>query len=378
MNKRNPNELRRKKRYGRCRICQNFRRLTKEHIPPESAFNDRGYFEYYVAKTDEAQRVMWETRDVNNKGIFLFTLCERCNSKTGNLYGTDYLKFVQAFAADATPDHAQNKIEVTLKNLFPLRVVKQAVSMVLSTSEATSFSRGYEAIRNPFIDPNVSIPAGFGSNPPASLDFKTIYDELREFVLDKDATELPKGVRLYAYAVANEGAALRTGVAVQGRLKTQQVRWLAVVGLWPIHWVILFHGDDLDDELLDLTDWSNKKFKRRETKTVTIPCHWVVGKYPLDFRSPSEYDRDHFIVMMQFEGFVPHEAPNREERFRNAISFARVRGKWTREGYLMTAFQSGTYFEAYGRWGWLEGFSHDQARDAVKQMIASVETQNES
>src|SRR6185369_17458669 len=114
MHKRNPDELRRKKRFGRCRICQKFGRLTKEHVPPETAFNDRGYLEYYVAKTDEAQRVIWETRDVNNKGIVLFTLCEKCNNKTGKLYGADYLNFVQAFSAEATPDHARSKIEVTV------------------------------------------------------------------------------------------------------------------------------------------------------------------------------------------------------------------------------------------------------------------------
>lgn len=40
----------------------------------------------------------------------------------------------------------------------------------------------------------------------------------------------------------------------------------------------------------------------------------------------------------------------------------------------MTTFKSGTYFEVYGRWGWLEGYDHDQARDSIKQMLASVDT----
>jgi hypothetical protein len=377
MRKRNPDDILRKKRFGRCRICQNFGKLTKEHVPPASAFNDQSYLQYYVSKIDEAQRVVWASREVNQRGIYLFTLCEKCNNKTGLLYGTDYLKFVQAFTTEATPANAGKKIQITVDDIFPLRVVKQVMSMVLSTSEATSFRRDYEAFRNPFPVPNASVPAGFGSNP-ASLDLTTIYDELRKFVLNRDATGLPKDVRLYAYAVASEGSAIRTGVAIQGKLNKQKVRWMAVVGLWPVHWVILFHGDDLNDELLELTDWANKTFKRKETTTLTIPCYWVVGKYPLDFRSPQEFEMDHFIGMMRWEGFVPDESANREERFRSAVRFARVKGKWTKEGYLMTDFQSGTYFEAYGRWGWLEGFSHDQARDAVNQMLASVEKGNES
>ena len=63
---------------------------------------------------------------------------------------------------------------------------------------------------------------------------------------------------------------------------------------------------------------------------------------------------DHFIGMMRWEGFAPDETSKREERFRNAVRFARARGKWTKEGYLMTDFQSGTYFEAHGRWAWLD------------------------
>lgn len=378
MKRRNPDELLKKKRYGRCRICQKFGKLTKEHVPPASAFNDRGYLQYYVSKIDEAQRVVWASREVNQRGIYLFTLCERCNNTTGGLYGADYMKFVRAFIAKAIPANGGANVDVTVNDFFPLRVIKQVVSMILSTSEATSFRRDYEAFRHPFIDPNASIPAGFGSSP-TSLDLTAIYEQLRSFVLDRDAPGMPKGVRLYAYAVANEGSAIRTGVAIQGKLNTQEVRWLAVVGLWPIHWVLLFHGNDLDIELLDLTDWSNKNFKTKETSTTfSIPCHWVVGKYPLDFRSPSEFHMDHFIGLMRWEGFVPDDASNREERFEKAISFARVRGKWTKEGYLMTEFPSGTYYEAEGRRGWLEGYNLDQARNEVKRMLASIEGKDKS
>jgi len=374
MNRRNPDELLKKKRYGRCRICQKFGRLTKEHVPPASAFNDRSYLQYYVSKIDEAQRLVWASREIHERGIYLFTLCERCNNTTGGLYGADYMKFVQAFTAKAIPAHAGSNIDVTVSDLFPLRIVKQVVSMVLSTSEATSFRRGYEPIRHPFTDPTGSIPAGFGTKPP-SLDFTTIYDELRTFVLDRDAIGLPKGVKLYAYAVANEGTAIRTGVGIQGKLSTQEIRWLAVVGLWPIHWVLLFHGDDLDNELVNLTDWSNKKFKTKETITLDVPCYWVLGKYPLDFRSPEEHERDRFMDAMRFEGFVPDASVNGEQELRDAIRFARVRGKWTREGYLMTAFRSGTYFEAYGHSGWLDGLDHEQARSFVKHLL-SVSTEN--
>jgi hypothetical protein len=366
MESRNAQKTLRKKRYGRCRICHRFGRLTKEHVPPQSAFNDRGYLEYYVDKFNEAERIKWETRDVNSKGIYLFTLCENCNNRTGRLYGTEYGKFVQAFTAVASPEHARTLVTVEIESLFPLRVVKQAISMMLSTSEPTSFG-GYELMASPFIDPAL-IPPEFDFRRVTSSHLRDIYEELRKFVLNKEAKGLPSDVRLYAYAVANEGSALRTGIGIQARLKTQKVHWVAVVGLWPIHWVLQLHGDDLGDELLDLTDWANASFKTKRSEIIRIPCHWHVGRYPLDFRSQEEFRQDHFVNLMRLEGFVPYSDRD-QELFGDAVSFARRKGKWTREGYLMTEFRSGTYFEVYGQRGWLEGLDRDKARGFVTDML---------
>jgi hypothetical protein len=337
-------------------------------VPPESAFNDRSYLEYYVSKSGEAERIRWEARDVDSKGIYLFTLCKQCNTRTGTLYGSDYLKFVQAFSCVATPENARRIVETTVENFFPIRVIKQAISMILSTSEARSFN-GYERFASPFISAEVVLPPAFSARATDVERLREIYRALGGFVLDKDARGLPKGVRLYAYAVANEGTAIRTGIGIQARLSTQQVYWVVVVGLWPIHWVLLLDGDPLDDECADLTAWAELSFKAKRTERVQIPCQWSVGKYPLDFRSPDEFKRDRFIGLMRFEGFHAAESTNDEQVFREAVSFARVRGKWTREGYLMTEFRSGTYYEAYGNFGWCEGLNRNQAREVVKAQL---------
>src|SRR5438045_8102052 len=97
-------QIKRKRRYGRCRICKRFRRLTKEHVPPESAFNDKEYFQYYADQVKEAEKLKWKVKDVNSKGIYLFTLCEECNRKTGTLYGTQYVDFIRTFSDVAIPD----------------------------------------------------------------------------------------------------------------------------------------------------------------------------------------------------------------------------------------------------------------------------------
>jgi hypothetical protein len=359
----------RKKRYGRCRICQKFGRLTKEHVPPKNAFNDRSYLEYYVNKSNEAERVKWEMRDVESNGIYLFTLCEKCNNHTGRLYGTDYGKFVQAFTSVATPEHAGSVVQADVNSFFPLRVIKQAISMMLSTSEATSFN-GYERFASPFLAADTAIPPGFTVRPADVIRLRGIYDELRKFVLDKQIIGLPQGVRLGAYAVANEGAALRTGIGLKARLSINTAHWVVVVGLWPIHWVLLLQGDPLvEEEVADFTDWAGLSFKTKKNQTVRMPCQWSAGKYPLDFRSPKDLQRDHFINTMRLEGFCPSVVAHNEEMFKSALNFARTLGKRTKEGYLISQFKSGTYCEIKGQFGWFEGIERDQALAFVKSQV---------
>src|SRR5207253_10559730 len=101
---------------------------------------------------------------------------------------------------------------VEIKNLFPARVVKQAVSMVLSTSNPDSF-RHHEGVSNPFTKKQAKPVSKEAFGPLPDFDkLRKIYDELRTFVRKRDTKGLPEGVRLYAFAIANSGSGVRTGI----------------------------------------------------------------------------------------------------------------------------------------------------------------------
>jgi hypothetical protein len=360
-----------KKRYGRCRICQKFGRLTREHVPPASAFNDRSYLQYYSEQVSEAERLQWRTREVNASGIYVFTLCERCNNKTGRAYGGAYVEFVREFSSVATPTNADTDVEIDFKNLFPARVAKQAVSMFLSTSGPVSFN-GYKRFWNPLLDTTPpATPEDLFNNLPDPNRLRDVYDQLRSFVRKRDVRGLPPGVRLYAYAVANSGSGVQTGIMAAGRRSTNKYFWLIVVGLWPVHWVLVLDGEP-DEKFLDVTDWANMGYKDRRSEKIQIPCRWTVGKFPLDFRSPKKFMRDGFTSRMRVEGLVLEPGIDEEQRFEEAISFARRRAKWTREGYLIAEFKTGVYFEAEGRRGWRDNMTRDQTQAYLRELFASV------
>ena len=128
-----------RKPFGKCAICGKIDYLTAEHIPPQKAFN---YNKIFVATsiTDE-DIVKKEISDSNTKihqsGFKLFTLCESCNKNTGSWYGRAYKEFVNQFTPILTkyngkPNHI---FRGGLVNIYPLRVIKQILSMFCSVNE---------------------------------------------------------------------------------------------------------------------------------------------------------------------------------------------------------------------------------------------------
>jgi hypothetical protein len=371
-----------KKRYSRCRICQKFRQLTKEHVPPAIAFNKGPYREYYVDQVNRAELLQWTSKEVNANGIWVFSLCETCNRKTGNAYAHGYGAFVQSFTDVATPDNANKDVEIEIKNLFPARVVKQVVSMVLSTSNPDSF-RGHEGFANPFPTKQVKhlTMDVFGARPdPGRL--REVYGELRNFVRKRDAKGLSAGVRLFAFAVANSGDGVRTGILGQASLSKEKSLWGVVVGLWPIHWLMTFQDSEPLTPLLEVTNWAKEDYKTKRTLKIKIPCLWSVGRYPLDFRTPQELQRDRFITNMQFEGFVRDEDLDDEEVFEAARAFARRRGKLTLEGIFLRQCVTGTYAEYKGQSLWCDGCRLKDVREFLdrhrKAELWPVENETES
>jgi hypothetical protein len=71
---------------GTCHICSTYRKLSYEHVPPESAFNDTklrkfGFQQIFGVEPGELPQ---KGGKVEQRGAGGYTLCERCNNLTGN------------------------------------------------------------------------------------------------------------------------------------------------------------------------------------------------------------------------------------------------------------------------------------------------------
>ncbi len=79
-----------KKIHGICRLCGYHKKLTYEHIPPKSAFNDQ----HLVFQTMQNMLEGHKNKHFR-KGMGEYSLCEKCNNTTGGWYGEAFVDWTR-------------------------------------------------------------------------------------------------------------------------------------------------------------------------------------------------------------------------------------------------------------------------------------------
>ena len=130
------------KHCGVCHICGKYGKLSYEHIPPQSAFNNvkRKMSTLEELLKDETEnRTPWDIEGLKyqqfQKGIGFYTLCESCNNFTGGKYGEAYFKFVKSIGIEVMKipkEERKNSLAFHIEPLNLLAIFKQILSMFCS------------------------------------------------------------------------------------------------------------------------------------------------------------------------------------------------------------------------------------------------------
>ncbi len=180
MKKPTATETFRKKHYGRCRICGRVGKFTKEHVPPQSALNS-GAFVVTKPETKKGQNRIAKVSTESSGGMVYFTLCERCNNKTGRQFGADYVELIRLIETHACPSNVNQDVLLEFRDLHPLRIIKQVISMFLSTSKPTSFI-DYDFVSSP--GKSKKDLEGISIEFPAKDEQRRMYEDLGNYRLD--------------------------------------------------------------------------------------------------------------------------------------------------------------------------------------------------
>lgn len=236
---------------GVCHICGINGKLSFEHVPPRSAFNKRP-----IVRRSGEELINSDLDDTNGeirqRGAGDYTLCPKCNNLTGKWYGSAFVDFVYQGMNILRYTKGEPSIYYTF-HIFPLRIIKQVVSMF------------------------------FSANGPK---FRDANPELVKFVLDKYSYGLDRKYRIYAYY--NLGARSRQiGLSSSANLKTGVINVMSEIAYPPIGYMMTLNSPPPDDRLLDITFMSRYKYNDWKSIPLRLPILPVYTYIPGDYR-----DRD--------------------------------------------------------------------------------------
>lgn len=237
-----------KRKQGICCICGEKKELTYEHIPPKAAFNHFNLKLYdfygYIIKNDTKYKHL-------QQGAGLYSLCAKCNNDTGTWYGSAYAEF-----ANQGMRYYRHKATGVLSvpyTIYPLRVLKQVVSMFASVKGAL-----------------------WCKNEP----------QIRKFLLDPYCMELPQQLDIRMYMVS-KGRSKIEPMSVQMNPFTGERLIGSEIAYTPFSFICIddrnYTNYHVLNELCSIISFSNYGYDDRRQLFLNIPrkpCNPVT----LDFR----------------------------------------------------------------------------------------------
>jgi hypothetical protein len=239
---------------GTCHICGEYAKLSFEHVPPRSAFNDRPALRKRIKDLYEGD--LDDTRgEISQRGAGGYTLCESCNNRTGAWYGNAFVEW--AYQCAHILYHTRGKASLYYQyHIFPLRVIKQILCMFFSIN---------------------------GS------EFRVANEHLVALVLNRKLNGFEPQIGIYAYFNAS-GRSRNTGVAASANFNTGKVRILSEIAFPPMGYIMTFGSEPPNDKLVDISFMAKYHYNDWKSLSLPLPVLPIYTYFPGDYR-----DRDQVL-----------------------------------------------------------------------------------
>jgi hypothetical protein len=254
-----------KKHIGRCALCGIEKELTFEHIPPRMAFNaipTKTVSGDALYNSISEERLPWDVSGLPYKnqqgGMGVFSLCKQCNNDTGAWYGNDYVQFSQGinYVLYKNKAHTGQSYQFNFKELYPLRIIKQILSMVCSVNQSI-------------------------------IDDKRI-KTLANFVLSKEAVSLDKSKYKICLYLSTSGCAKLCPLTVMVKSDTDIIV-LSELSTFPLGIIIYFkYPNNYTYAGADITSFCDYKYDEKCSVEMILPVLETNNLFPEDYRTKEE------------------------------------------------------------------------------------------
>ncbi len=245
-------------RNGRCHLCGQYGELTYEHVPPRKAFNDRpvvtaGFAE--VMRLGPGEQIRGP---VQQRGAGSYTLCHRCNNSTGHWYGPSFISWCYQGLDILIKTNGEQPNLIYLNYLFPLRVIKQIITMFCSA---------------------------------CGPDLVDAHPELTKFVLNRDYYNLNPIFRFFVFYNI-EGRIRQSGVSGSLNTLTSERFIFSEIVFPPYGYVMTINSGPPDPRLVEIGFFSRYRYNDHDIKAMRLPLLPSHSHFPGDYRTIEEMERD--------------------------------------------------------------------------------------
>ena len=244
---------------GKCALCGKECNLSFEHIPPKAAFNSNPV-KPVTAETilNHEENAPWDTEGLpysnQQQGMGLYSLCPECNNNTGSWYGEEYINLTHKIHyVFRNFESTENKL-ITLKDIYPARIIKQVLSMFCS------INTNYSAI-----------------------------EDLKHFVINKESVGIDKSK--YKICMYFTKSHVTKYSPLSGLLNIQKAKHdlVSEITAYPLGFIMYFKpSNDLEYEGVDITSFCDYSYDDCGTFQMPLIVLEVNNFLPLDYRTKEE------------------------------------------------------------------------------------------
>ena len=279
---------------GICALCGGyFDNLSFEHIPPRSAFNNLSVKAVSGKDFIGNTSVPWDLKnlpyDNRQRGMGKYSLCSVCNRTAGIWYVKEYKKVSQIFVEALTQLTPQNHPEVIeIKEIYPLRFIKQVICMFCSVNNQESL-QAYDMTNQETHTQDIPFLQMIIESKKSLYQASKMIDELRKFVLDKNASGLDKKKFKICMYITKSNLHKLNGLASVMQIENNTFSIISEISTFPLGFILYFNPtEDLEYKGVDITNFANCNYDDVASVKMPIFVYEMNTWVPLDYRTKVE------------------------------------------------------------------------------------------
>ncbi len=232
---------------GYCALCGKYEKLSFEHVPPQSAFNNKPIFVQTHEHLIDKNSYLYGKRKRSNRGLGGYSLCESCNKNTGDWYARDFGDFAHQGMKIIKEQKGRYNISGEY-NIKPLNVIKQILTMFMSADK---------------------------------LGILKSQKDLVDFILTKQKVGIPERYRIFLYSTLSPNKRIIGYTIVSTDSAIQ--KW-SEISFPPFGFLLAEESEAAHNDMCDISSFG--KFNYNEQTSVEVTSAYLNVNSPLigDYR----------------------------------------------------------------------------------------------